>query len=695
MNLKIWRSEEICQERIDGGYGLVSRRAKENLELERKSQKILKSLSSTKISKVQISHETEPSNSKRFSIDILPYVFVQALKKKKLSQWPVTSESHRFEEMTLTPKEKVKLDAESKEWFGWFGNLSDPSIDFTHIMPFKKDCNAIEELQLEFNFLSKYREVNGSYIRFRPMKSKLQSHFQCFTDESLEKSVSFSLSQKPLIESFHFVTRMLDAYLLESVRRHQSAKEEKIVALHQWPSDNFSMQETYFEQLYEGLFDMEFNKLDFFKFKILTNENQNKKKNIKRCFLRRIWKITKEQLKRLEWNPFTYLRNCTINDLIANDNIVCTSFEIQHAPLKLQEISCNSLDLIDFEKKTFGTLKFVINVPLQYENKPNLLNRTEDSMIHSATGEENTPDCHLMNTSLIPQKRSFIDDDLKTIVETKKKGFKDTDTSSDTLPFSIRLLRVLNKGMNNEEILREETPLRDINEFSPSTYTLRVPFLTFDIKNSCRTVIVNSNKIGHNLRVIRFLDNAAKLQIIEQEMYSNCDFVVNPVTCIIRTQLSKFFQVEKNGSLFYEKLLTDLLSEFKKVIVLVEYPKILEQADKDIFWKFRLFLRNPKFEVYLTSDSHSDIGKWILSLAFAYGDEYNDGDLNFTDEAEEVLLQLNFNKFLLKLLLASYALSEILLMTTSDEKSELLQFLTPYQLQRLQRLTFLEWSEPI
>lgn len=695
MNLKIWQSEGICQERIDGGYGLVSRRAKENLELERKSQKILKSLSSTKISKVQINQEIEPSNIKRFLIDILPYVFVPALKKKKLSQWSVTSEPHRFDEVTVTPKEKVKLNAESKEWFMWFGNLSDPLIDFTYIVPFKKDCNAIEELQLEFNFLSKGREVNESYIRFRPMKSKLQSRFQCLTDESLGKSVSFSLSQKPLIESFHFVTRMLDTYLLESVHRNQSVKEEKIVALNRWPSDNFSMQETYFEQLYEGLFDVEFNKLDFFKFKILTDENQNKKRIIKRCFLRKVWKIPKEQLKRLEWNPFTYLTNCTINDLIANDNIVCTSFEIQHAPLKFQEISCNSLDLIDFEKKTFGTLKFIINVPLQYENKPNLINCTEDSTIHSVTGEENTQDRHSMNTSLIPQKRSFIDDDLKTIVETKKKGFKDTDTSSDTLPFSIRLLRVLNKGMNNEEFLREETPLRDKNEFSPSAHTLRVPFLTVDIKNSCRTVIINSNKIGHNLRIIQFLDNATKLQIIEQEMYSNCDFIVNPVTCIIRAQLSKFFQVEKNGSLFYEKLLTDLLSEFKKVIVLVEYPKILEQADKDIFWKFRLFLRNPKFEVYLTSDSHSDIGRWILSLAFAYGDEYNDGDLNFTDEAEEVLLQLNFNIFLLKLLLASYALSEILLMTTSGEKSDFLQLLTPYQLQRLQRLTFLEWSEPI
>lgn len=694
MHLKTWQSEDICQERSDGGYGLVSRRARENLELERKSQKMLKSLSSTKISKVTINQVVvaKLSNTKMFLIDILPLVFVPALKNKQLSQWSVRSEPHHFEEVRATPKEKIKLQAESKEWFTWFGNLTDPSVDFAYIEPFKKDCNPIEELRLEFNFLT-HRETNRGYIRFRPMQSKLENRFQGLTDESLGKSVSFGLPEKPVIEDFHFVIRMLDTYLLDSVRRHQPVEGEKKVALDRWPSENASMRETYFEQLYEGLFDVEFNKLDFFKFKVLINEKKTKKRSL----LKRIWRIPKEQVKKLEWNPFNYLKNCRTKNLIANDIIVCTNFKIQQAPLIFHQIRCNSLDLIDFEKKTFGTLKFVMNIPLQYENKPNPIDCPEETMIQSVTSEENTLDCHIMNTSLLPQKRSFIDDDLKTIVENKKKIIKGTDTadsSTETLPFSIRLLRGLNRGMNNEEIGKGKNLLRDKNESSPRIHTPQLPFLTVDIENSRRTVIINSNRIGYNHKIIEFLTNATKLQVNEQEMYSNCDFIVNPVTCIIRAQLNKFFQVEENGILFYEKLLTDLLSEFKKVIIFVEYPTILELADKDIFWKFRLFLRNPQFEVYLTSDSHRDIGKWILAMAFAYGDEYNDEDLNFADEDEEVLLQLNFNRFLLKLLLGSYTLSEILLMATSDQ-SELSNLLTPYQLQRLQCLTFLEWSEPI
>ena len=116
---------------------------------------------------------------------------------------------------------------------------------------------------------------------------------------------------------------------------------------------------------------------------------------------------------------------------------------------------------------------------------------------------------------------------------------------------------------------------------------------------------------------------------------------------------------------------------------------MMETADRDVFWKIRLYLNRPEFEVHLTSSNDEAIGNWICMLARRYSGQFR--EFNASSTSEEFLLALNLNKFQVQTLLERYHLSSFLHMILDNDTSQLEDTLSPLQVQRIKSMMLLEW----
>ena len=148
-------------------------------------------------------------------------------------------------------------------------------------------------------------------------------------------------------------------------------------------------------------------------------------------------------------------------------------------------------------------------------------------------------------------------------------------------------------------------------------------------------------------------------------------------------------QLRNNGSLHYDKAINDLLTEFQRVIIIVEFSEIIQDVDPDLFWKIKLYLLNSRVDVFFiheTTDFFIDWMKYFIAKwAFSYNDEKEKNIAN-----ADILLDLGFNILLVRKIFQTYSLEEFF-MAIIKEESKAVKMLTVSQMTRLKKLLTLEW----
>lgn len=291
-----------------------------------------------------------------------------------------------------------------------------------------------------------------------------------------------------------------------------------------------------------------------------------------------------------------------------------------------------------------------------------------------------------VNTSLAPQKRSFIDSELMSMLATKKKNKKHKQTDGKSVsPTSF----LMNSGTytNQAETPVSKSAYIERNDLSFNTSSIRHSILKEHIKNKC--IAVNANKMVENQKVIQFLCKNSQLDLIEQPYFGECDFIINHSTCLYKIYANQFLQLRHNGSLYYDKAINDLLTEFQRVIIVVEFPEILQEVDPDLFWKIRFYLLHSRANVFFIHEDRDLFIDWIQYFiskwALSYSDEKEESIAN-----ADILLDLGFNILLIRKIFQTYSLQGFF-MAVIQEEAQAVKLLTVSQMTRLTKLLTLEW----
>ncbi|CAR31097.1 ZYRO0E09768p [Zygosaccharomyces rouxii] len=663
MELEYWILDSSAVNSSDGGYENTFTNTKETVRLEKKSQKLLQKLSHSSGPKVQL-QKVKTDSLEHFQLEAMPLKFTPKQYNIRCLPWPKIEISDNLQNFH-SPKEKLKLEDESKRLFVWLTDLSKSQIQHDPIARRKNRLQGRESFKIKFEFLTSCIKQCSKINRCEFMPSVLGTRFKETLRENIPKTVSFAFGEKLKLEHHFCKTASLEDYILEAT---EVPLLPRISAeLLRWPVPSANPNELVFEMLRSQLFDLEFNKLEFFKMDITCTQS-NKRAKIK---LPKNWKMCKSELKQWDWNPFKQIEKTAIAESTTRETIATYAFNPPIFVLEFHKFPYNSFDFINLEEDTFGSLKFASASRLAptMTKKPSATSEREKTMDSTINSEHD-------NTSMIPHKRSFIDDDLLTILHSRKRSRKHDDHYTSTPSHGATMFRIMNQEMNRYQAVGS-------SPVSAALEPPKTPAIPFEPANDPRRILVNATKIRENHKIIQYLSNETQLQLVEQELPLQCDFIIDATSCIVIVQLDLFFQLQADKTMFYENTLKSLLNEFKTVVVLIKYPVIIDIADRDVFWKIRLYLQPPDFQLFLTEETPQEIGKWINMLS---NEPLNDQPLG-----SHPLLLLHFNKFLVQELLSKYTLKKILLMAIKNQNKELSCLLTDAQLKRIQKLMALGW----
>lgn len=657
-----WVLSKSAVDNVDSGYKNTFTNTKETIHLEKKNQKLLRKLSHSNFPKLQL-QKARTYSWEHFRLDTLPLRFTSKEYNIDYFPWPEVATNNYLQNVNY-PKEKVKLENESKKLFVWLANL--PSFQ-TQCEPIAKCGNKQQEtksFQVEYELLSYRTSGPLKTIRHEFMPSILGTRFKETLRENISKKVTFSFDNKSWIEQQFSKTILFKDYILEVFEPPVPPKSS--VKLQQWPLPGVGKNEVIFEILKFRLFDLKFNKLEFFKMNTYPTKhirNQSKILPVK-------WKMSKSQRKSWDWNPFKQIEKKNIAEITPRETIATYIFKPPIFEFEIHKLPYNSFDFINLEENTFGSVKFVsASRPTPAINQDHLITSQKETTIDSTINNES------QNTSMIPHKRSFIDDDLLTILHSRKEKKHDNCDTSRT-PHEATMFHIMNQETNKYQKI-ESSPV--FTALKPPK-TPRIPFEPIPDK---RKILMNTNKMKENHKIIQYISNETHLDLIEQELPFKCDFIIDATSCIFIAQLDLFFQLQADNTMYYEHIFKSLLNEFKTIVVLIKYPEVLDTTDEDIFWKIRMFLQPPEFQLFLTKETPQCIGKWIDILS---NKAYDEQPFDF-----HPFFLLHFNKFLVQKLLSSYTLEQVLLMSITEQTKELSDLLTEAQLKRIQKLMALRW----
>lgn len=669
----------------EGGYEGVRLRTKESIVLKRKSQLLLKQISASR--SLDCCFDPIVFSLTHFSLEVIPYTSKDT--KQELPKWPQVSVTPFLEYNQEVAKERIKLESQSLETLKWLQGLTPINPKFPCIERIKD--NGLEALMLDLYLISMEKVPSGPLKELTAMPSFLQERFMSLTNETLEERAVSRCAGKYDLERFPIVGPLLEGYIIHALSVKDNVRHEKTGEFEEWPIPRETPCERVFQDLQAKLLDHDFDPLDFYKLKVSKVSSATQPKRNK-FSPHKVWKVSKEQIRELDWNPLKWMTKEATTTLLSKDVIVAKEYRPHHVSLTFPTMTYNSIDLIDTENKTFGSLKIDNwQMPASMVERPSTGEITIEKQSSSFREEKDSQEITKISTSLLPHGRSFFDEELRSILEVKKRrlaGGKENPKPT-AQPTSVNMLRILNKVSNNRDTQTEKN-LIPAESIPTVNVPLPTPFQELNLHNIKKSVLVNLSRLKHNHSLIRYLTHANnEISLIEQKQSQPYDFVLNPSTCIIRLQLNTFFQMKDSNDLYYEQTLTHLLTEFRKVIVLVEYRDMMETADRDVFWKIRLYLNRPEFEVHLTSSNDEAIGNWICMLARRYSGQFR--EFNASSTSEEFLLALNLNKFQVQTLLERYHLSSFLHMILDNDTSQLEDTLSPLQVQRIKSMMLLEW----
>ncbi|CCK71809.1 Zip2p KNAG_0I00180 [Huiozyma naganishii CBS 8797] len=710
-----WEQELENKNKSTGGYEELVIKVKESVTLQRRARRILGQLNKT-------FNQTKEGNcwghnnlvlpSKddltRFSLPNIPRCYQYTANGVfPFSSWKL----HNDIDQQVVPKElkeKLTVSKQNLEILKELRNDKRPSFNesFCDLLGKQKIMGfyIVPEDQISKKtaaYKTYYKRVSGEL-----MPAKLQHEFDTLMDEELVNIVEFYQDFDETVRMKPFRYQGFSKFILEiNIPFHQHKKRNLEFLL--WKNSNSPLPEdnTIFKSLESKVFNASFHEFEFYRLPIRGFDRKNSKKRQRFQFRsKQVWRLDKEKLKQINWNPFRALKNLQLCTLLDKDRIKQQYFTLPKAPPFNQYLRCGELDLIDMERKMFTNLTLLVQTPVeQIEEEKNNLDMTVSANdgketpinVRSSSVEVTQPS---INTSRMALKRSFIDDDLRSLLELKrKKRNKKQKTGDDESVNNTTILELLECGtiiqetnVSAEKIERVRTPI--VEHSKPKSLCNKF-VSAIDLSN--KIAILNTTLLKKNLLILQNLvQNGAN--IVELQLPTPCDFILDSTTCLLRLDIAQFFQKTHHGKLMYQTQISKLLREYHKVIILVEYSKGFEDYDPDIFWKVRLFLENPRCECSFTTSELSAVSYWIQWYITRYSPNtgYNMDDLEETQESKyhEVLSFLSINPFALQDIVNRFTLPEFLFyMSPGNENPFLKGVLTKSQRHRTEQLLSLHW----
>lgn len=512
---------------------------------------------------------------------------------------------------------------------------------------------------------------------------------------------------------------------------------------------------TFFNELELKLFDIEFHKYEFFKLPCY----QKAKNNPKKTMITTIWKLQNIQLKQMKWAPFKKWKKIEVYQQFQDEEISSVKFWMPTFTSNVILYLPNTdLDLYERGKGSMTNLQIDTKVILYDKNDKVLIETSdrEDQQIpkdiinnnFEVGNYNNKNSCHSLEQSSIlrnytsgethltvSKKRSFIDSELQSIIEKKKsqmKSYKKNSEKTDEMSqiYSTRedITNIFQSDVFNnfEDMADSKSNERTENSSMLSQHLNRsIPLYKmfpndlipeYDIKD--KLIIFNSNRIAKNYKLLQRLINHGKTNcvIIESDLSTNCDLILNGSTCVICLELVKFFQRRSTKDLYYLSILKECSQEYKRIKIIFQYEPDLFLYDSDIFWKIYLYLPYPRFELFFVpkgsmsvlvqcmnkliwKEASSDISAEDFEDNYPPINTINSEDPRYESDdknshkVEDILLKLNFNPILAKLLVKKYGsdLTTIILQINNGIDPFLLKTMTMSQINRLKILNSINW----
>ena len=708
MNIGVWEIKSPPCRHDVGGYSVLLGSLKENIKLERRAQKYLKELTNLQVKPLEIkfSRKTDKIEREKYLLEVIrstPYRQRTTLIVN--NTWNATNLKQKNTEEPLydLPKEKMKVEKQDMLFFKWMKTLS-TELRFPLQQSSSRHSSTHNNTELSWLNIPILRpnklKKKTSRIDLKQMPSALETQFNKVKEEKLNNCVKFSDTPLSDWEPGIF-EQTYDKYFLNSVliKKHlqRNRKHEFEASTQNWVATFPECDQEYdiFERGYNELFDTQFNKLEFFK---IRTKKPERSKPVKKK-VQNIWRLDKGDLKVLVWDPLKTFCSYSWDTILENDIINEEGYSIKPIKMRFQKLSSSSLDLIDNQRKQFGTIKLAVGVP----NENTTENTTENTSFEESERNDVTVNCTLdlkkdndlssskadINTSLAPQKRSFIDNELISILATKRKfkKHKEHGSSARNISSTSYLMNSGTYANTPMETSITKSVCNDKRELSFDSSLIIHSIFKDDIES--KYIAVNTNKMMENHKVIQALCQNSQLDLIDQPYFGECDFIIDHSTCLLKIQINRFLQLKDNGSLYYSKTINDLLTEFHRVIIIVEFPEILQKVDPDLFWKVRFYLLHPRIEAFFIYEDMEVLIDWIkyfiTKWALSYDDEEDENIAN-----DDILLELGFNILLVRKIYRTYSLQEFF-MAVIQEQSQAVELLTGSQMSRLRKLLTLEW----
>lgn len=705
---------ELPQFNLVGGY--LNQFAKERISLKKKEAKTLNKA----IHKIATSSDTIDDHTRKYDFIIEKLITKYSacgsmISKLETRNTPIiptnTNQVIRVEELQ---KERIKLKKEEVPYLQYIAQLPSKKVDTdSPLCCLQENSFVVSEIFLPGSL---YRPPKHVIKKLIPVK-ELGQFNEIIHEKLIDSSIQGIIPENPLaVKPLDTICRFL---LNANLFTQDNNKIKLPINIQTWEvnlkEESSKIADNFFRELEDKLFDIQFHKLEFFKLAC----DKLPRNRIRIVKVKKYWTLSSSKLKQMKWAPFSKWNNPLIIKEIEEEKIGLIGFSIPNTPITFNYIPNTDLELYDAKKAFFSTIQ--INTTNTINNKgPDLItasvdpkekeisrdNSTDDDTSSNADPTENTK----INTSLMPQKRSFLDSDLQSLIKRKRTSFEQSKIqhmgsaalTTDSMEEDVS--EIFQSG-----IFEKTTESSFQNSSKKRTGAMKMPqeeesgLFDFhfnlnsqlDIKD--RLIIFNVNKINKNYKLLQYLINQSGqcCTIIERELITECDLILNSCTCVIRMELGKFFQKDGSNRLHYSDVISSCLAEYKRVKVIIEYKSDTYLYDKDVFWKVFYFLPFPKFELFFVArDDIPVLAHCMTQLIWKEAtDEFTEEDFMEEDmKSGGILLStLNFNPILVNTLLGSYTLSDLISRVNNGLDPQLVQLMTIPQLNRLKRLNSINW----
>lgn len=597
------------------------------------------------------------------------------------------------------------------------------------------------------------------------MPSKIQNNLELLGEESLNYVDSVQICKisevafEPNLDAIYklFLDLTLITYKKTKSNNKENQLQTNLLKFINWDFNNqlnYNKLESVLKNLESKLLDIQFSEYELYKLpinRINSKEMYSKARKDNRLKKKNYWNLDKIQLKQLNWDPFKLFRLISLETFLAKDSISPKEVNFKKSLLTFPKLFCSQLDLIILNnldgKNGIRKLPIPINDSENQTNQDGTKSFIQVADSRQQSFEENVlslgkiengtntiltdTNSEIMNTtSMLPQKRSFLDSGLLSILSKKRQKHEDftnythlsksdnaveSTINEDFTKLIVPELELLNIGLITENKPIEPDTRDKSNHSVEENDKLKEKIaileedviisnlVDWSIEIQDYLIIANSNQLIKNHQLINKISNVQdttkRFHIVENPIKQPVDFVLNYQTCLIRIDITKFFQIDKSDNLFYYKLLSKLIPEYKTIVIVLEYRKEFVKVDPDILWKILLFLPEKQFKLVYVEQNNDNLIQIMQCIIHEYGNSQLQ-ETEITDILAtvpgKILTQLRLDPLSVCQILKNYTLLELICHLVNNDTAESLdvriyEWFTDTQLERLTAYIALQW----